>query len=77
MGRDIDDVASDATWNRDARHETATERLDRPDHTDHDAEVSPRGPHLGGRAGSGVGFQKSVFTGELQRLASSSGRARS
>ena len=47
MGRDIDDVASDATWNRDARHETATERLDRPDHTDHDAEVSPRGPHLG------------------------------
>ena len=29
MGRDVDDVASDATWNRDARHETATERLDR------------------------------------------------
>jgi hypothetical protein len=29
VGRDIDDVASDATWNRDARHETATERLDR------------------------------------------------
>ena len=29
MGRDIDDVASDATWNRDARCETATERLDR------------------------------------------------
>ena len=76
MGRDIDDVASDATWNRDARHETATERLDRPDHTDHDAEVSPRVLSRR-RAGSGVGFQKSVFTGELQRLASSSGRARS
>jgi hypothetical protein len=29
MGRDVDDVASDATWNRDARDETATERLDR------------------------------------------------
>jgi hypothetical protein len=27
--RDVDDVASDATWDRDARNETVTERLDR------------------------------------------------
>jgi hypothetical protein len=27
--RDVDDVASDANWDRDARDETATERLDR------------------------------------------------
>jgi hypothetical protein len=27
--RDVDDVASDATWDQEARNETATERLDR------------------------------------------------
>jgi Family of unknown function (DUF6328) len=27
--RDVDDVASDATWDREARNETVTERLDR------------------------------------------------